>query len=260
MFDYDSRQVARARFKTRESGRLLISGNSAKFSAKEVPNPSAEPPLQQLASIGVFRGKFWVYDALGSKRRAPLMLSLRKPTEELSLTWAKISEGDVIKLGRNKYLVKELVTKPEPLEINNSHEVAIEVVDTLEYNTPIKFNTKVEKKEGRSDVKCRICLCEDNEESNPIIASPCECLGSVRYIHWDCLQQWLKSKVMEYKNRFSASYCWKDFECDVCKSAYPSTYKHNNREHSEAGRDNNGGIQNRKAQFAAHGPGKAQGR
>eukprot|EP00826_Nyctotherus_ovalis_P016440 TRINITY_DN14754_c0_g1_i3.p1 TRINITY_DN14754_c0_g1~~TRINITY_DN14754_c0_g1_i3.p1 ORF type:complete len:211 (+),score=20.97 TRINITY_DN14754_c0_g1_i3:426-1058(+) len=209
----------------------------------------------------MFRGRFWVYDPLGSKskRHEPLMLSLRKPAEELSLIWARISEGDIIKLGRNKYLVKELVRKSEPPEIDNSHKIAVEIVDTLEYNTPIKFNTKIEKKEGRSDVKCRICLCEDNEKSNPIITSPCECLGSVRYIHWDCLQQWLKSKVMECRNRFSTSYYWKDFECDVCKSMYPSNYKHNNREHSEAGRNYDGGIQNREAQLAVPGFGKVQG-
>ncbi|XP_013781992.2 E3 ubiquitin-protein ligase MARCH8-like isoform X2 [Limulus polyphemus] len=38
---------------------------------------------------------------------------------------------------------------------------------------------------------CRICHCEGDLEF-PLI-TPCLCAGSLRYIHQDCLQQWIKS-------------------------------------------------------------------
>jgi len=39
---------------------------------------------------------------------------------------------------------------------------------------------------------CRICLSEE-EPGNPII-SPCNCTGSVKYIHLDCIREWLEGK------------------------------------------------------------------
>ncbi|KAJ8023126.1 E3 ubiquitin-protein ligase MARCH8 [Holothuria leucospilota] len=38
---------------------------------------------------------------------------------------------------------------------------------------------------------CRICHCEA-EESRPLI-EPCLCLGSLKYVHQECLQKWIKS-------------------------------------------------------------------
>lgn len=38
---------------------------------------------------------------------------------------------------------------------------------------------------------CRICHCEADTDL-PLI-SPCYCAGSLRYVHQQCLQQWIKS-------------------------------------------------------------------
>ncbi|KAM6971934.1 E3 ubiquitin-protein ligase MARCHF8 [Aplochiton taeniatus] len=38
---------------------------------------------------------------------------------------------------------------------------------------------------------CRICHCEGDEEC-PLI-TPCFCTGSLRFVHQDCLNQWIKS-------------------------------------------------------------------
>lgn len=32
---------------------------------------------------------------------------------------------------------------------------------------------------------CRICLCEDDKSN---LISACQCAGSVRYLHFDCLR------------------------------------------------------------------------
>lgn len=40
---------------------------------------------------------------------------------------------------------------------------------------------------------CRICLGEDNFKDNPMI-SPCKCDGTMKYIHIECLREWLNSK------------------------------------------------------------------
>merc|ERR1719422_744311 len=38
---------------------------------------------------------------------------------------------------------------------------------------------------------CRICQLPGVEPSNPLI-SPCRCLGSIRYVHNNCLLKWLE--------------------------------------------------------------------
>ena len=52
------------------------------------------------------------------------------------------------------------------------------------------------EKEAESGTKmCRICLDEneDLEGGDPFI-TPCKCMGSMKYIHLNCLRSWTDSK------------------------------------------------------------------
>ena len=52
------------------------------------------------------------------------------------------------------------------------------------------------EKEAESGAKmCRICLDEneDLEGGDPFI-TPCKCMGSMKYIHLNCLRSWTDSK------------------------------------------------------------------
>lgn len=73
-------------------------------------------------------------------------------------------------------------------------------------------------RERPEEVCCRICLSEE-EPNNPII-SPCECIGSVKYIHLNCIREWLDSKRHKKETAFVNSYIWKGLECEICKAAY----------------------------------------
>jgi hypothetical protein len=71
--------------------------------------------------------------------------------------------------------------------------------------------------------KCRICFSEGNfEDKNPLI-SPCNCTGSVKYIHLNCLRKWLTSKINIKSSSSGNIYCYsfKDLECEICKSTIP---------------------------------------
>jgi hypothetical protein len=65
---------------------------------------------------------------------------------------------------------------------------------------------------------CKICLSEDEPE-NPLIC-PCACIGSVRYIHVKCIQEWLESKKHKKMTQFVNSYIWRGLECEICKAPY----------------------------------------
>ena len=57
----------------------------------------------------------------------------------------------------------------------------------------------------QSEKICRICFEAETSENSLI--SPCECSGSMRYIHEDCLKKWIYSRTRDPAT----------FTCDVCK-------------------------------------------
>ncbi|XP_059140902.1 E3 ubiquitin-protein ligase MARCHF6-like [Physella acuta] len=60
------------------------------------------------------------------------------------------------------------------------------------------------EEDGQLDI-CRVCRCEGT--SDKPLYYPCVCTGSIKYVHQDCLVQWLKYSRKEYcelcKHRFS---------------------------------------------------------
>ena len=84
---------------------------------------------------------------------------------------------------------------------------------------------------------CRICyLEEENKITNPLI-KPCKCSGSMKYIHYECLLHWLRTKLIMNKrsvidNGFFDIYKLDLIECELCKNHLLNYIKHNNRIYS----------------------------
>jgi hypothetical protein len=62
--------------------------------------------------------------------------------------------------------------------------------------------------EPQEEAVCRVCHCE-GEDSNPLYY-PCKCDGSIKYVHQECLMQWLKIK---HQHLGSA-------KCELCGEAF----------------------------------------
>ena len=103
----------------------------------------------------------------------------------------------------------------------------------------IKKIKKIKKKDINRNTKnksmCRVCYGDDSTDENPLI-SPCKCKGSMKYIHYKCLKNWLNSKIEEDisidsdnpKNE-TISYNRKDICCELCKEKLPDYIKYNGR-------------------------------
>lgn len=93
-------------------------------------------------------------------------------------------------------------------------------------NQSTKYLEEIPKGKRRKAVipQCRICLMEDNEQSNPLI-NPCNCIGSVRFIHVECIRKWLKSKITTKMFNFLIVHSFKSLECELCKKAFPEKIK-----------------------------------
>ena len=140
-----------------------------------------------------------------------------------------ISKGDVIKMGRLKFLVRDFRSpttqanfdcdahcspvKKNLLACENEEEQAQE--EEVEIECGIAND---------SQIQCKICWSDEQSIENPLLCS-CKCDGSVRYIHYACLKHWLKQKMTLKEEPACISYTWKQFECEICKTPYPYVFK-----------------------------------
>ena len=198
----------------------------------------------------------------------------------------KLSEGDMIKLGKIIFLVRKVNTnikKNETQKVNNesfssnsvnnnsnanfnvennmNEEIVINIynrkyindiqdlfqsdktINIEKYKNKQKYDNdnniknsannrlkyislklqNINEKRKEKMLKCRVCFCEGNfEGKNPLI-SPCNCTGSVKYIHLNCLRKWLTSKVNMKCSQTNNIYCYsfKSLECEICKAVIP---------------------------------------
>ena len=91
------------------------------------------------------------------------------------------------------------------------------------------------EKDNKNKPLCRICYGDDSSIENPLIC-PCICKGSMKYIHYDCLKNWLNSKIEEDISVDSEnqeveviSYNRKDISCELCKEKLPDYVKYNDK-------------------------------
>ena len=86
---------------------------------------------------------------------------------------------------------------------------------------------KEESFEISEDRVCRICLEEHQSMENPLIA-PCKCDGSLKLIHFDCLQIWLNKRFerIDQKNKNVQRVKWQGIKCELCNSFLQSTDFH----------------------------------
>lgn len=74
---------------------------------------------------------------------------------------------------------------------------------------------------------CRICLSESNDRENPLM-SPCLCSGSLKFVHFKCLQTWVQSRLHLDRKNGIVSIEWEGLACELCKGSLPLSFKHEN--------------------------------
>ena len=117
----------------------------------------------------------------------------------------RLSPNDVVKFGRVEYLVREIKTGE-----NNEEDT----------DTEFEIEDIPEEREEEPRMACRICLADHVEYNNPLI-SICHCSGTMKYIHVQCLQKWMESRVVLTETGYSKTFFWKNYDCELCKFKFP---------------------------------------
>ena len=114
-------------------------------------------------------------------------------------------------------LLGNTIHQDNPMSINDS----INITGRNSFEEKKYFtldDKKLKAKKEAEDKICRICLGEE-EPDNPII-SPCSCTGSVKFIHLECIKEWLEGKKHKKETPIVNSYIWRGLECEICKAFY----------------------------------------
>jgi hypothetical protein len=150
---------------------------------------------------------------------------LKKAFLEERMNDYHLKEGDILRIGR-------ITIKIKKIKFHNPNKNS----DNISINTNLKemsnepkpnepkykslFDTS-SKKESEKYKICRICYLEEESIDNPLI-QPCVCSGSMKYIHLDCLKQWLHTSIFVKidGNNDCYIYLYKTPECELCKTKF----------------------------------------
>ncbi|CAG9326575.1 unnamed protein product [Blepharisma stoltei] len=219
LFDYDSKSVSKSLIKTETPSFLLRNGDDLEFSStfRSLAGTSGMKYILKVHLIDKNFAITPVSSVNGKKLRRDhfekTWLVVRALKNSHSAKGYRLAEGDVIKLGKLKFRVKEISS------------TAVPGLETFSMSDMLSQNQSSEHSEEPPPSKiyklpCRICLSESNDDDNPLIA-PCKCDGTMKYIHIKCLQQCLRSKITSRYSDCSVSFVWKKLCCDLCKKEYP---------------------------------------
>lgn len=139
-----------------------------------------------------------------------------------------LKKNDIIKLGRVKYCLNEI--NLQNFDLNN---VTHPIFDSYNYNvneinsntSPVFdfiFKAKSVENENSEESMCKICYCNSNEDSNPLVHL-CNCSGGIRFAHYFCIKKWMETKlsIKENEKKTVKSYSIRSFNCEICKTPYP---------------------------------------
>jgi hypothetical protein len=203
LFDFEAHQLHTKTFNITSSSKCLRNGTDVQVVADNADAPEGADPLLRIVRR---EGNFWVDKASSASNSKKLWLVVR----DLATNGHKLSEGDVIKLGRFKFRVRQLVGS------GNGAQPELKLDDN---GTVCQVDASRNKED---DTRCcRICLLEGpGDDDDPLIA-PCDCKGSIEYVHLGCLRHWIRGRL-NLPDTPMGSYFYRPLPCELCKSVYPT--------------------------------------
>ncbi|OII77365.1 zinc finger C3HC4 FHA domain-containing protein [Cryptosporidium andersoni] len=213
LFDYEAHHINNRRF--------LVSRNSKIFRHNTdciIVGDDDELPLQgdYLLSIKISGdGKYIAFPAdrsLGTNSNGERQLVPKKVwliVRDLPSKCYTLQQNDLVKLGRFKLRVKQLVRTGEQIPELRLDETEASIIEP--------------NGEESLTMQCRICLTEGEQEDDPLLC-PCQCRGSIKFVHLECLRHWINGRLnLANENNSRDTFFFRQLQCELCKSPLPSS-------------------------------------
>ncbi|CEL91624.1 unnamed protein product [Vitrella brassicaformis CCMP3155] len=207
LFDYEARHVNTKTFYIQRPMKAFRSGTDIQLIPEGVANPTNADYLVRFVSDK--NGKFQVVPAERSGSQSTNPKKLWLIVKDLQPTGHIIQENDVIKLGRFKLRVRQCVKSGDV-----QPELRLDDSDVPDVGGAPGDDLK--------QMQCRICLLEGPNEDDPLVA-PCECKGSIKFVHINCLRHWIKGRLQNngQSDNSGSTFFYKQQQCELCKTAFP---------------------------------------
>ena len=229
MIDYDSDQLNSDKIETEEVGFLHRGQNNKIIFSKSKEGSNSENLLeitkdQNHYILKLNEYKIDEYENIVSPNSTWFLL--RKTFMDERMNEYNIKEGDILKIGRITIRIRTIKFKKNNGNKNTLPNTLNEISDkNLQI---IHMENKKLDSDHHHGKACRICYIEEETTENPLL-QPCTCSGSMKYIHLECLRQWLSNRVFKHieNNEKCNIYLFKQPECELCKTKFPDIIKHN---------------------------------
>lgn len=201
MFDYDTKEFIFSEFNISEKGTIVDNFKSLKFlDNQELECNYEESEIREFINFNMVISKITKHEyhnefSIMYNKFAYIVCKYYEDKDENLI----IHEGRIIKIG--KFLLKNLMFN-------------------IEGNLKFCCNvTYFNNDDNNENISCKICFNFSKD-----MISICNCKGSLKYIHIQCLEKWINSKSdIEYKyigpNYFNL--ILKNFYCEICKKTFP---------------------------------------
>jgi hypothetical protein len=255
LFDYEAAQVTSDTVRiTGQSVELLRKGN-------DVIAISSEDPIhldsEYLVSVRFDKlsGKYVV-----SSRDSPYLhpgvggRKLWSVIRENNPQGCRLQEGDIVKLGRFRLRVRQICLSEKLSEDDNTSCSSYDCQEqySIRRKDSRMFTSKPDLRIGNHSpslqfapcfdlesaannpallqLQCRICLSEGPQEGDPLLC-PCECSGSIGYVHSDCIGRWLRGRL-GLENHTKGAYFYRPMACELCHATYPPYWRRSSISHN----------------------------
>ena len=116
---------------------------------------------------------------------------------------------------------ESMLIEEEKLEKNKNKK---KMKEKIKLNSNFEKSSISSQKNSSSRAICRICYLLNSDLENPLI-SPCNCSGSMKYIHYKCLKNCIEANLNKKIEESYKYYSWKEYSCEICKKEYPKYIK-----------------------------------
>lgn len=201
--------------KTEKGEDLIFRIRKSKKNEFTIENPLNKNLAKTINNIKSLNNKLWY-----------VLKSDKNENESNNLDDYIINKNDIIKFGASEFEViekhiescnhNENKNKEKKYDISNFNKNTKSIFQIPEIKDADYSNKNIEN-------LCRICLVGESTIDNPKIRL-CKCKD---YIHYECLKQWIKTKICKKNNKKKnvLTYFLKKFNCDVCLQPYLLKFK-----------------------------------
>lgn len=210
LFDFEAQQLHTQTFNVSGTTKFVRNGAAVGTLTEPIASVAQPPGADALLRLVQRDGTYWVDRATTPSTSRKVWLVVRG----LASPGHRLLEGDVIKLGRFKFRVRQQVAS-ECFGVQP--ELRLDSHGTAQLKSGAEFSSTI----------CRICLMEGPADDDPLVA-PCQCKGSIEHVHIGCLRHWIAGRL-NISDTTGGSYFFRPLACELCKATYPTHVQSNGK-------------------------------